>query len=240
MCNVPRRDVLVRSAVGQFGAHNFGAAAIEKVHGAIAPVLRAAVAGLRVSGEKRISLILECGEGQGDAHLTVFCEPLPPPPTLAQVEVQRLQRANPSVKSAQWVLDRRDAELGMQAGSNEVVIADETGRLYEGLSSNFAVIDAQGRLLTAPNEAVLSGTIMELAKAAAAEIGLPVEHTFPRLQDLKGYQAAFITSTSRLLLPISRVCLGDSPPIPLNSLEHPALVQLQNRVRELVVERASE
>jgi branched-subunit amino acid aminotransferase/4-amino-4-deoxychorismate lyase len=44
---------------------------------------------------------------------------------------------------------------------NEVILADGDGRLYEGLSSNFFVVQ-DGSLVTAPSEHVLVGTVSKM------------------------------------------------------------------------------
>lgn len=82
------------------------------------------------------------------------------------------------------------------------MIADEGGRLYEGLSSNFAVLDRGNRLITAPTTDVLCGTIMEVVKLVARELGIEVVEDFPLLSELGSYEGCFLTSTSRLVLPI--------------------------------------
>lgn len=97
--------------------------------------------------------------------------------------------------------------------SNEVILIDDVGRLYEGLSSNFAVLDVDNRLITAPSSAVLSGTIMEVVKVVAGDMGIVVVEEFPLVSRLCTYKAAFVTSTSRLVLPIHLLTLDNGQEI---------------------------
>lgn len=89
--------------------------------------------------------------------------------------------------------------------SNEVILSDDSGYLYEGLSSNFFVIRSDGCLQTAPLTEVLAGTIMRrvLEKWKYSEIVFEKA----RGEDALGWRGAFITSTSRLILPIHTIIL---------------------------------
>jgi branched-subunit amino acid aminotransferase/4-amino-4-deoxychorismate lyase len=98
-------------------------------------------------------------------------------------------------------------------------MCDRDGNLYEGLSSNFAAIDMQNRLVTASNKHVLCGTIMEVAKHVAKHaLAMPVVDVFPSIEGLCSgqYRYAFITSTSRLVLPINTIHLPDGSQVHLN------------------------
>jgi branched-subunit amino acid aminotransferase/4-amino-4-deoxychorismate lyase len=131
--------------------------------------------------------------------------------------------------------------------SNEVILADDRKYLFEGLSSNFAIIDKDGRLVTAPTTDVLLGTVMEVAKLAAADMGIAVIEEFPKLEDLASCQGAFITSTSRMLLPIEIVNLPDGSEVKYNlncevtNGEDTILVlNLQRQTMQKLIERASD
>ena len=92
--------------------------------------------------------------------------------------------------------------------SNEVILCDHDGRLYEGLSSNFFVIRGDGRLQTAPPSEVLMGTVMKRVIEIECEEGIVFKH--PLIEEIDEWQGAFITSTSRLILPIDRIILIDA------------------------------
>lgn len=80
---------------------------------------------------------------------------------------------------------------------------DEDGNLYEGLSSNFFVIQQDGSLQTAPIESVLVGTIMKRVLRDWKFSEIIFEH--PNVNEIGIWKGAFITSTSRLILPIHAI-----------------------------------
>jgi len=91
-----------------------------------------------------------------------------------------------------------------ESKEEEVLLADPaTGEVLEGLSSNFFAV-VGGAVHTAPApEQVLGGTVRAAALAACAAEGVPVIGAAPRLRD--AWEGAFLTSTSRLVLPLDAV-----------------------------------
>lgn len=171
----------------------------------------------------------------------VFGEYLPevPAPPIF-VDLMSAERHNPTVKHVDWANDRKKLQLEGTEGANEMVLMDSRGNIAEGLSSNFlAVVRKDPRfppigelnstmnsqrggtfvdeeledmfVLTAPNHAVLSGTIRHLMLQCAEECGIPVLYEFPtRAQLEKGqWLACAIMSTSRLLLPVTQINIID-------------------------------
>lgn len=96
--------------------------------------------------------------------------------------------------------DRKVLEDSKLPESNEIILADEEGNLFEGLSSNFFVIRSDGALQTAPIESVLVGTVMKKVLTSWNYSEIVFEHT--NIKEIDTWKGAFITSTSRLILPI--------------------------------------
>ena len=137
---------------------------------------------------------------------------------------------NPQSKVASWTKQRKkmdNPETYKPSGVSEVLMVrpysktatgDNSGRasshfnsleLLEGLSSNVFVIYKDGTLRT-PDEGVLFGYVRHLVLKSAAKCGLKVDTQTPiTLQDaLDGkWSEVFITSSSRLIWPISRILL---------------------------------
>lgn len=165
------------------------------------------VVGLRVRGAAsqtgRVAL--------SDVEVCVAAEPLgePATPTVA-AECAEGARQNPTVKHADWIEQRRVFEQRMRRDCNEVVLV-ENGQLLEGLSSNFALLDDSGTLYTAPADSVLEGTVLQLVLQVCSESGIPVVRRCPTLSQIKDCSCAsvFITSTSRLALPVHTLYLPD-------------------------------
>jgi D-alanine transaminase len=76
--------------------------------------------------------------------------------------------------------------------------------ITEGASSNFFVVQ-EGRLVTAPEEMVLPGVTRALVLDMARKSSLPSEERRVYLSEQKAWDEAFITSTSRKVLPVTRV-----------------------------------
>lgn len=164
-------------------------------------------------------------------------EDLPSPPLTAQVEFCRAMRENPEAKTTSWISQRSSAENSKLPDTNEVILVDGQGDIYEGLSSNFAVIneDAQGQIyiMTAPRGKVLTGTMIELVREICPTLGLDFREGFPHLDELDTYKAIFITSTTRLVLPINRLILRDKITIKESS-QYPPLISLQNALKGII------
>ena len=91
--------------------------------------------------------------------------------------------------------------------SNEIILSDGEGMLYEGLSSNFFVIRSDGSLQTAPKDSVLVGTVMKKVLNVWKYSEIIFKH--PKIEEVDTWKGAFITSTSRLILPIHCIIVGD-------------------------------
>jgi len=145
-----------------------------------------------------------------DLDVLVFGEELPPPrrpPVI--VEVRDGSRHNPNVKSTDWARERKKYQPSDHS-VEEVILKDgHSGNLSEGLSSNFGVIK-DGKLITAPQATVLSGVTMHNIINCCHLLGIEVMFQHPRIQEVKDWQGAFISSTSRLLMPVDVLrVLGD-------------------------------
>ncbi|KAJ1920207.1 hypothetical protein H4219_001440 [Mycoemilia scoparia] len=136
------------------------------------------------------------------------------------VAIAEGMRHNPNAKSLDWVHERQRLEKLLKPPINEMILCDPaTGTLYEGLSSNFFVTMAMDqskaqssdykdyKLVTAPLSTVLLGTVMRLVLEVCERDSVPIEYKNPSLMGFRNgeYNGAFITSTSRLVYPISTI-----------------------------------
>jgi branched-subunit amino acid aminotransferase/4-amino-4-deoxychorismate lyase len=129
----------------------------------------------------------------------------------------------PAVKDSQWVRDRASLEKNKGQEINEVVLIDDSENVYEGMASNFFAVrrrqhdDEEGVnksdyvIQCASLDHVLLGTIMKLVMALCEKEKIDIEWVFPRLQDARAgkWEGCFLTSTSRLLLPIETIYSKD-------------------------------
>mmetsp|Transcript_30970 Transcript_30970/g.38240 ORF Transcript_30970/g.38240 Transcript_30970/m.38240 type:complete len:131 (+) Transcript_30970:548-940(+) len=92
----------------------------------------------------------------------------------------------------------------MPIDTNEMLLADG-GKLFEGLSSNFYAVK-NGKVITA-DEGILKGTVRRLILKVCQDQNIPVVLQPPEVQDIKKWDGAFLSSTSRLLLPLTELTL---------------------------------
>lgn len=170
-----------------------------------------------------------------DFFIVCALKEIPDPPISCSVLVKSVgPRPNPEIKSAGWIEERKAFK---DPAFNETILIDgSSGRCFEGLSSNFAVIDLHNRLLTAPPSVVLAGSVMKMVMEAADELGIDVVLDTPDISDISSWKAAFITSTSRLVLPITEITLEDMSLYKIPSLECNELTRLKHKIEEIISE----
>ena len=150
--------------------------------------------------------------------LVTHVAPLPPrraPPIV--VALLGSPRADASTKSSAWVAARAPLEAAAGVGGEveEALLCDADGAVLEGTQTNLFVLCADGVLRTA-DAGVLAGTVrgLVLELLARGGTGLPrLELRAPRREGItapeaaggEAWRAAFLTSTSRLVLPIDEV-----------------------------------
>lgn len=124
-------------------------------------------------------------------------------------------REQPEVKSTAWLHERTGlrARGGRVTDAYETLLVDPGGRVLEGASSNFyAVID--GTLHTA-GEGVLEGTARRIV-LAVADGRVPVRLEAPTLAGLATADEAFISSSTRGIVPVRCIdALTLGPPGPI-------------------------
>ncbi len=149
-----------------------------------------------------------------------------------QVITMLITRADPQVKSTRFIAPSRELKAGLPSEVYEVLMVTGDGQILEGFTSNFfAVLD--GRLVTA-HQGILEGVTRSLVLELAAEI-LPIEGRPPRLAEIPRFDEAFITSSSRGILPVvvinDQVIGGGKP--------GPVTIELQHRYEEQVRREAT-
>ncbi len=140
-------------------------------------------------------------------HLYFALELLQPIPASvmqngAFLKILPLTRANPVVKTTEWMITRYPAYTSLPPGVYEGLMVNGNGCILEGLSSNFYGVMG-GRLYTAP-EGVLEG----IARRAVLELApgiLPVELKALHREDVLHLSEALMTSSSRGVVPVTRI-----------------------------------
>ncbi|MCA9538459.1 MAG: aminotransferase class IV family protein [Myxococcales bacterium] len=198
-----------------------------------AATLRAEMAAVtaQVGGEAQLRVVLTAGDdpeygGDGRSRRLVIGRPrVPLPPEIyeqgcALVTVRSGRRdegmLDPRAKSAaNKLIAEGNAAAAHAKGAHEALRVDPLGRVLEGATSTFfAVLD--GVLCTPPLAVgILAGITRAKVLDLAAQIGLRVAEQPLHEADLDRLDEAFITSSSRGVLPVTRIdarrCPGPGP-----------------------------
>ena len=111
-------------------------------------------------------------------------------------------RHHPAAKTIDWMHDRKALEQAMPAAIYETFLVDSQGYLLEGLSSNFFAV-LNGQLRTA-GQAVLAGISRRIVFQICRGI-IPLRKAAPRLDDIPRFSEAFLTSSSRGIIPVVEI-----------------------------------
>ncbi len=192
-------------------------------------------AGLKVS-DLYVRILLTRGVGDGTydpasspaSTMVVIVKPLTPTPPaiyekgvgIAVVSIVRNHpdSVNPSIKSNNLLNSALATQEAMQRGAYEALMRNHRGELAEGAQSNIFIVKA-GELLTPPLAAgILAGITRELILELAPALGIPARETTLRDEDLFGADEAFLSVTTREIVPVVRVddrAIGSGAPGPV-------------------------
>jgi branched-chain amino acid aminotransferase len=154
----------------------------------------------------RLRLTLDLESRPGDLYIAI--EPLDVPPPVAYLEgvavvTCTIERHLPEAKLTRFISRSQHVRQSLPPGVNEAVMLSADGYLLEGLTSNFLAV-SQGEIRTA-GQAVLAGITRGLVLESARRLDLPVRFEPVHISDLTTLQEAFITSSSRGVLPVCRI-----------------------------------
>lgn len=169
-------------------------------------------------GESRLRVIVSRGIGDMNPdpascvhpHVVLIAWPLPPaPPYLYERGVQIV--TSPYVRTSEL----SDIKTGSQIrqvlavrdsgarGAYEAALLNAAGHLSDGTSSNLYFV-RNGKLFTPSTDAdILAGITREVVLKLARDLGVDVIEGLFGLPDLAGADEAFLTSTSREIVPIT-------------------------------------
>lgn len=139
-----------------------------------------------------------------DYEISTLVVPLgnrPAQPVKAQVGGK--PRKNALAKDSEWTRQRLSLEKQKPADVNEIILMDEDGGLFEGTQTNFYAVQ-DGAVYTA-EEGILEGTVRKMILEVCEREGVPIRREPPNIKSIGDWQGAFISSTSRLLLPLAEI-----------------------------------
>lgn len=133
-------------------------------------------------------------------------EPFHPPPPEAYANGVRCitapgsARRNPAAKTADWMQSRK--QITIPPGVYEALLLNAAGDILEGFSSNFYAII--GDTLHTAASGVLPGIAQQIVMAVAPAL-VSVERSAVNVRDLARLNEAFITSSSRGIVPVVQI-----------------------------------
>ena len=116
----------------------------------------------------------------------------------------RASRENAGVKYIDPGLRAMTDRLIREHDAREVILVDEQGYITEGSRSSIFLV-REGKLFTAPVPLVLPGTTRKRVIESCLAAGIPVIEQRVARDSLQDVQAAFLTGTSLLVLPLRQV-----------------------------------
>lgn len=119
------------------------------------------------------------------------------------ITTNQLHRANPRAKLTNFIDQSKGLRNAIPAGINETLMINEAGYILEGLSSNFfAVLNDEVRTA---DDGVLQGITRNLVIETIHQMGIRIVCTPIQASDIPNISEAFITSTSRGVLPVIQI-----------------------------------
>jgi len=160
-------------------------------------------------------LLTICATAKGEADWEVQTlvtrtptrEQMASPADAEFVDVTRaLQRTTPLAKATSWTADRVAVEkLRLNGTAETLLLVGDDDAVLEGLVSNFYCVKGGSTLYTAPRGTVLPGSMGNLVEQLASKLGFKIVEQSPRLQDCHTWDAAFLTSATKPIVPIRRI-----------------------------------
>jgi branched-chain amino acid aminotransferase len=171
------------------------------------------------AGEVRVRLTVDLSEKPGTVFLSLEQLQTPTREDYEQgvrVATCPYHRENPRAKRTTFISIGENLRRELPADAYECLMVDEDCRILEGLSSNFFAW-RQDQLWTA-GSGVLAGISRAQTLEAARTLGLPIRLESAPLSAASEFQEAFITSSSRAILPVRQiddVLIGSGEPGPV-------------------------
>lgn len=137
-----------------------------------------------------------------------------------RVNTNRLSRNNPKAKLTSFIKNSEKIKAFCKNNSlEESIILDTENKLLEGLSSNFFAV--RNNVIYTADQEVLSGATRDIILDEVTSAGFKIEYFPITYEQIGGIDEAFISSTSRGLLPIieiDHVQIGNGKPGKISKL----------------------
>ncbi len=159
-----------------------------------------------VPEEKRIRITIDLVNQVGTLYIAMETLSVPAPEKYRDGIICRTveaHRENPKAKLSSFLGKAQDLRGRETDAFDELLMVTPKGEFLEGLSSNFYGV--MGGTVYTAEEGVLSGTTRDFILKIAAQAGIPVVLQPVRIEETESLDEAFISSTSRSILPIRSI-----------------------------------
>jgi len=102
---------------------------------------------------------------------------------------------------AESILNLKEAK---KKGAIEVLICNEKGEILEGTTSNFFAT-IKNKVFTPPSEKILEGVTRKIVFEICKKLKIEIEERKIFKKEIKNFDEAFISSTSRKILPVTKI-----------------------------------
>jgi branched-chain amino acid aminotransferase len=164
----------------------------------------------------RIRLSVDLENQPGDVYILVEALAIPPQNAYqlgVKTLVRPFERDTPETKYTRFIINSSPYRGLISKEINEVLLFNPLGQILEGLSSNFYGV-VNSTLFTAGN-GILPGITRSIVLEEAHKEGINVILEPIQLDTIQNLKEAFLTSTSRAVLPVIRIedqTIGDGQP----------------------------
>ncbi|KAJ6246724.1 d-aminoacid aminotransferase-like plp-dependent enzymes superfamily protein [Anaeramoeba flamelloides] len=136
--------------------------------------------------------------------ILIHVYPIMKVPNSIKVQICGQARKQPNTKDTKWVSERKKFIEKRSIGVGEILLANKNKELTEGATSNFFII-MNSKIYTSPDNTVLCGITRKLTIKVCKKMGMKIIYKNPKIDKIDQWEEAFITSSSRLVLPIDSV-----------------------------------
>lgn len=157
----------------------------------------------------------------GNSRVLVALAPFEPPPAAVYERGVRLalapalQRRHPQAKTADFALARRAYPINSD-DSYDFLLLDDEEHLLEGSTSNFYAV--RDNSVWTAGAGMLEGITRKIILELIQEAGIELQLQAPRLEDVPLLDEAFLSSSSRGLVPVREIdgkVVGNGRPGPI-------------------------
>lgn len=146
-----------------------------------------------------------------------------------KVMLSDLSRENPTIKKWNAAVRESANAIKEQESVYEVLLTNQRGQITEGSKSNIFFVK-DNTIVTAPDEEVLPGITRQKVLEICDQENIDVEYKALYPDDLKTVDAAFLTGTSPMVLPI---CSIDDMQL---QIQHPTTTKILKKYQKMIGE----